>query len=62
MNQALDVLLPRLNDDDLVLCMDADTILHPELIANAQRHFQREPAFGAVSANQAVRPTVIFLS
>jgi biofilm PGA synthesis N-glycosyltransferase PgaC len=56
MNQALDVLLPRLNDDDLVLCMDADTILHPELIANAQRHFQREPAFGAVSANQAVRP------
>ena len=55
LNQALDVLLPRLNDDDLVLCMDADTMLHPELIANAQRHFRCEPAFGAVSANQAVR-------
>ena len=55
LNRALDVLLPPLNDDDLVLCIDADTTLHPDLIANAQRHFRREPAFGAVSANHTIR-------
>ena len=43
LNAALDLVLPDLADDDLVVCMDADTIIHPDLLANASAHFRLEP-------------------
>jgi len=36
LNQALDVLLPTLEDDDLVLVMDADSLLHRGFLAAAR--------------------------
>lgn len=38
LNQALDVLLTRLDDADLVLVMDADSHLEREFLAEARRH------------------------
>ena len=38
LNQALEVLLPELGDEDAVLVMDADSILAPGFIAEARRH------------------------
>jgi poly-beta-1,6-N-acetyl-D-glucosamine synthase len=55
MNQALDMLLPTLSDTDLVMCMDADTEVHPQLIENAVRHFDETPRLGAVSSNHLIR-------
>jgi len=54
LNQALDAILPPLNDDDLVLCMDADTVVEPHLIENASRRFEKEPGLGAVSSNHLI--------
>lgn len=54
MNQALATILPSLEDEDLVLCMDADTVLHPDLIRNATSHFALIPQLGAVSSNHLV--------
>ena len=39
LNAALDIVLPQLDTDDLVVCMDADTTIHPDLLANAEAHF-----------------------
>ena len=54
LNAALNAVLPDLRDDDLVVCMDADTIIHPELLENAERHFQEDPHLGAVSSNHLI--------
>ena len=54
LNAALNALLPSLDDDDLVVCMDADTVIHPELIENAERHFEQDPRLGAVSSNHLI--------
>ena len=54
LNAALNAILPELRDDDLVVCMDADTIIHKELLENAERHFQEEPHLGAVSSNHLI--------
>ena len=55
LNAALDAVLPELAEDDLVVCMDADTVIHPELLENAERHFQEEPGLGAVSSNHLIK-------
>ena len=55
LNAALDAVLPELAEDDLVVCMDADTVIHPELLENAERHFQDEPGLGAVSSNHLIK-------
>ena len=44
LNQALNEYLPLLDDDDLVLSMDADTVLTETLIENGARHFINDPA------------------
>ena len=57
LNQALDWLLPTLNDADLILAMDAEIAVAPDFIFNAIRHFETHRArygkapLGAVSAN-----------
>ncbi|HMG42371.1 MAG TPA: glycosyltransferase family 2 protein [Acidimicrobiales bacterium] len=40
LNQALDVALPELRDEDAVLVMDADSFLAPTFLAEAQRHLR----------------------
>ncbi len=40
LNQALDVLLPELSDDDAILVMDADSLLAPTFVAEARRHLR----------------------
>jgi cellulose synthase/poly-beta-1,6-N-acetylglucosamine synthase-like glycosyltransferase len=54
LNAALNAVLPTLHDDDLVVCMDADTVIHRELLANAERRFQGDSSLGAVSSNHLI--------
>ena len=54
LNAALDIVLPQLAADDLVVCMDADTTIHPDLLQNAEAHFAADPHLGAVSSNHLV--------
>jgi poly-beta-1,6-N-acetyl-D-glucosamine synthase len=54
LNIALDRYLPRLRDNDLVLSMDADTVLSENLIENAARHFIDDTELGALSSNHLV--------
>ena len=54
LNLALNRYLPLLDDDDLVLSMDADTVLTQTLIENAARHFITDPQLGALSSNHLV--------
>lgn len=54
LNHALEQYLPLLDDDDLVLSMDADTILTETLIENGARHFINDPQLGALSSNHLV--------
>ena len=54
MNQALRVILSDLDDDDLVVCMDADTIIEHDMIRNAESLFWRQPRLGAVSSNHLI--------
>jgi cellulose synthase/poly-beta-1,6-N-acetylglucosamine synthase-like glycosyltransferase len=54
LNQALNEYLPLLDDDDLVLSMDADTVLTETLIENGARHFIKDPQLGALSSNHLV--------
>jgi cellulose synthase/poly-beta-1,6-N-acetylglucosamine synthase-like glycosyltransferase len=53
-NQALAWLLPTLSDEDLIVSMDADTMLSPEFLRNASRHFSIRPGLGACSSNHLV--------
>ena len=54
LNLALNEYLPLLDDDDLVLSMDADTVLSKTLIENGVRHFVNDPQLGALSSNHLV--------
>ena len=54
LNLALNEYLPLLDDDDLVLSMDADTVLTETLIENGVRHFIDDPELGALSSNHLV--------
>jgi poly-beta-1,6-N-acetyl-D-glucosamine synthase len=54
LNEALNEYLPLLDDDDLVLSMDADTVLTETLIENGARHFLDDPQLGALSSNHLV--------
>jgi cellulose synthase/poly-beta-1,6-N-acetylglucosamine synthase-like glycosyltransferase len=40
LNQALDSLLPELRDEDAVLVMDADSVLVPTFLSEAQKHLR----------------------
>jgi poly-beta-1,6-N-acetyl-D-glucosamine synthase len=55
LNIALDRVMPGLADDDLIVCMDADTEIHPDLFRNAERHFGEEEGLGAVSSNHLIK-------
>lgn len=57
LNRALDYLLPTMNDHDLVMCMDGDTEVHPDLLRNAEAHMAADPTLGAVSSNHLITPT-----
>jgi cellulose synthase/poly-beta-1,6-N-acetylglucosamine synthase-like glycosyltransferase len=48
LNQALAVLLPGLDPDDMVLIQDADSALDPGFIAAAIEHLTSDPTLGAV--------------
>ena len=54
MNQALRVILSDLEDDDLVVCMDADTVIEHDMIRNAESLFWHQPRLGAVSSNHLI--------
>ena len=54
LNQALDIILPRLQDNDEVLIQDADTVLDPRFIRVARLHLNpRSGAVGAVFYGEA---------
>src|SRR5271163_518776 len=55
LNAALNTVLPSLGDDDLVVCMDADTVIDPKLLENAERHFAGDARLGAVSSNHLIK-------
>ncbi len=55
LNQALAYATPELDDDDLILALDADTLIDPGLVRNAVRHFERDDGLGAVGANHLAR-------
>lgn len=48
LNQALAVLLPTLDDDDVVLVQDADSILNPDFVENAATHLETDSGLGAI--------------
>lgn len=48
LNQALERLLPDLADDDLILVMDADSVLDPDFLATARRYLAQRPGLGGV--------------
>ncbi len=54
LNQALSRVMPGLDDSDLILAMDADTIVDPDLVRNAVMHFDRDEGLGAVAANHLI--------
>ena len=51
MNQALAAVLPHLNDDDVVLTMDADSQLTPDFVATGLRYLAYSPSRGAISGS-----------
>jgi len=48
LNQALGAILPRLGPDDLVLVMDADSLLHREFLSTARSHLASDGDLGGV--------------
>jgi biofilm PGA synthesis N-glycosyltransferase PgaC len=48
LNEALAVLLPTLDDDDVVLVQDADSILNKDFVGNAAAHLDDDRGLGAV--------------
>ena len=49
LNQALDFILPGLADDDLVMVIDADTLVSANFIREAAAQFRRHPQCGGLS-------------
>lgn len=57
LNQYLALLLPLLNDDDVILVQDADSILARNFVANARKHIEHDSTLGAVGGTfRAVPP------
>jgi cellulose synthase/poly-beta-1,6-N-acetylglucosamine synthase-like glycosyltransferase len=54
LNQALDVAVRTLDEDDFVVCMDGDTIIDTDLLRNAERHMEDDPELAAVSSNHLI--------
>lgn len=54
LNQVLDVATRTLDEDDFVVCMDADTIIDYELLYNAERHLKADDRLAAVSSNHLI--------
>jgi poly-beta-1,6-N-acetyl-D-glucosamine synthase len=54
LNWGMDRLLTILDERDLILAMDADTRLSPDLVARAEDHFAAVPQLGAVAAHHLV--------
>ena len=50
LNQALEILLPELADDDAVLVMDADTTVTADFVAESARVLTEQPRVGGVSS------------
>jgi cellulose synthase/poly-beta-1,6-N-acetylglucosamine synthase-like glycosyltransferase len=50
LNQALDRIVPDLEDDDVVLIMDADTVIPADFVATAERALAEDPRVGGVSS------------
>ncbi len=48
LNQALDRLLPELDEDDFVFIQDADSVIRQEFLDNALKWFTRRPSLGAL--------------
>ncbi|MGC1208550.1 MAG: glycosyltransferase family 2 protein [Ornithinimicrobium sp.] len=48
LNHVLSLLLPHLDDDDLILAQDADSVLSDDFIENAVGHLVARPEFGAI--------------
>lgn len=48
LNQALALVLPQLDEDDLILAQDADSVLSDDFIENAVRHLSDRPDIGAI--------------
>jgi cellulose synthase/poly-beta-1,6-N-acetylglucosamine synthase-like glycosyltransferase len=55
LNQGYALVEPTLADSDTLLCIDADTLLEPEFVANALRHLG-EKQLAAVGATFVARP------
>jgi biofilm PGA synthesis N-glycosyltransferase PgaC len=55
MNYALAAMLPHLNDDDVVLTMDADSQLMPDFIETGLRYLAYSPSRGAISGSYQAR-------
>ncbi|WP_364396963.1 glycosyltransferase family 2 protein [Pseudarthrobacter sp. LMD1-1-1.1] len=58
LNQALAVLLPGLQDDDVILVQDADSILNDDFVQNAARHLFADKGLGAVGGTFRAVPCV----
>lgn len=58
LNQALAFLLPTLNDNDLVLVQDADSILNSDFVENAAAHLDQDQGLGAVGGTFRAVPSV----
>jgi cellulose synthase/poly-beta-1,6-N-acetylglucosamine synthase-like glycosyltransferase len=56
LNQALDVILPGLSDDDLVLVIDADTLISANFIHEAAAQFRQNRRYGGLSGVYAGKP------
>jgi cellulose synthase/poly-beta-1,6-N-acetylglucosamine synthase-like glycosyltransferase len=54
LNQALEVATRTLDPDDLVVCMDADTIIDHDLLRNAEQHLKGDDRLAAVSSNHLI--------
>ena len=48
LNQALNTVIPDLSDDDFVFIQDADSIIYPDFLENAERHLKKDSSIGAV--------------
>jgi cellulose synthase/poly-beta-1,6-N-acetylglucosamine synthase-like glycosyltransferase len=56
LNQALALVMPGLADDDLVLCVDADSIIGENFVSEAIKQFARNPKLGGVSGTYLGKP------
>lgn len=56
LNRAIELLLPSLSEDDLILVTDADSVLSPVWIETAVRTLARTPRAGAVCASFQAEP------